>query len=125
VKGVHIVELKMGWIYWLRTLAISSYHVQSSCHAVCSPVHVLQVRKLVVALSLAIALIGCVQVHVTEHTSEVAGHGTPPHGRYEVVNAHGQPFSFCPTYEQAVYQVLYWHDGLRIVEVSPTSSWDL
>jgi len=69
-----------------------------------------------VALSLAMALIGCSPVHVTEHTQA--------HGRYEVVDAHGRPFAFCPTYEQAVYQVLYWHDGLQIVEVSPTSSWD-
>ncbi len=72
-------------------------------------------KRAIVVLALALALAGCGQA------SNQAIH---PHGRYEVVDAHGKPFAFCPTYEQAVYQVLYWHDGLQIVEVSPTSSWD-
>ncbi len=77
----------------------------------------LQVKRLVIALSLAMALIGCILVHVAGHTHA--------HGRYEVVDAHGKPFAFCVSRSEAEANVLYWHNqGYQIVEVSPTSPWD-
>ncbi len=73
-------------------------------------------KRAIVVLALALALAGCGQA------SNQAIH---PHGRYEVVDAHGKPFAFCVSRSEAEANVLYWHNqGYQIVEVSPTSPWD-